>query len=258
MDNQMLRALFDACIQANTLLTLNDPLAKEFSAIRGRLPENAVGQRGQLLEWQEEVPEMTPGMGHISHLWGAYPGTEINWKDTPELTQAVRKSLALRMDNGAGRGGWPLAWYICEHARMLDAQMTGQNIRRMVTAAKTRNFLNGWDLIFQIDGNLGATAGIAEALLQSHTGMLHLLPALPLDWQEGSVMGLVARGGHAVDMEWAEGKLSRAALHAAFDGAVEVRASLEKVMCKDIPLPCEKTQYGIRFDVRKGNTYLLS
>jgi hypothetical protein len=116
MDNQMLRALFAACIEANSILNLDDPLAAEFASVRDRLPKNAVGQKGQLLEWREEVPEMTPGMGHISHLWGAYPGTEINWRDTPELTQAVRQSLKLRMDNGAGRGGWPLAWYICEHA----------------------------------------------------------------------------------------------------------------------------------------------
>lgn len=257
MDNQMLRALFDACVSANDILGLNDPLAKEFAAARKRLPKNAVGSKGQLLEWQEEVLEMTPGMGHISHLWGAYPGTEINWKDTPELLQAVYKSLKLRMDNGAGHGGWPLAWYICEHARMLDGDMTGQNIRRMVTASKTRNFLNGWD-VFQIDGNLGATAGIAEALLQSHTGILHLLPALPPEWKEGSVMGLKARGGHTVDMAWSGGKLTGGTIHAASDGYLEVRTSLESVTRDGYTVPTEKTSCGIRFAVQKGRTFVLS
>jgi alpha-L-fucosidase 2 len=257
MDNQMLRALFDACFKANDILKLNDPLAVEFAAASERLPKNTVGSKGQLLEWQEEVPEMTPGMGHISHLWGAYPGSEINWKDTPELLQAVHKSLKLRMDNGAGHGGWPLAWYICEHARMLDGNMTGQNIRRMVTAAKTRNFLNGWD-VFQIDGNLGATAGIAEALLQSHTGILHLLPALPPDWKEGSVTGLKSRGGHTVDMFWSGGELQYGAIHAAGDGFIEVRASLNSVAEGGHPVSTEKTLFGIRFAVQKGKTYLLS
>ncbi len=257
MDNQMLRALFDACTAANDILDLNDPLAKEFASARKQLPKNAVGSKGQLLEWQEEVPEMTPGMGHISHLWGAYPGTEINWKDSPELLQAVRRSLKLRMDNGAGHGGWPLAWYICEHARMLDGDMTGQNIRRMVTASKTRNFLNGWD-VFQIDGNLGATAGIAEALLQSHTGILHLLPALPPEWKEGSVTGLRARGGHTVDMIWSGGELTSGAIHAASDGYIEVRAELNSITEGGRTAPTEKTAFGIRFAVQKDKTYVLS
>ncbi len=257
MDSQMLRALFDACVAANEILQVNDPLAKEFLAARNRLPENAVGSRGQLLEWREEEKEMTPGMGHISHLWGAYPGTEINWKDTPELLQAVRTSLKLRMDNGAGGGGWPLAWYICQHARMLDGVMTGQNIRRMVTAAKTRNFLNSWG-VFQIDGNLGATAGIAEALLQSHTGILHLLPALPPEWKAGSVRGLRARGGHTVDMAWSGGALAHAAIHAAGSGTVTVRSALETVREGGRAVPAEKTDLGICFAVEKGKTYLLA
>ncbi len=257
MDNQMLRALFDACVKADEILQLNDPLTREFANIRERLPKNAIGSKGQLLEWQKEEKEMTPGMGHISHLWGAYPGTEINWKDTPELLQAVRQSLKLRMDNGAGRGGWPLAWYICQHARMLDGTMTGQNIRRMVTASRPRNFLNGWD-VFQIDGNLGATAGIAEALLQSHTGILHLLPALPPEWQEGSVQGLIARGGHAVDMRWSGGVLAEAAIHAACDGEIEVRCGLEKVTQDGSPIPAKATEWGLVFSAQKGKAYTLA
>lgn len=256
MDNQIIRELFDACIRANEILEESDPLCAEFAAAREKLPPNKIGSKGQLLEWQEEYPEMTPGMGHISHLWGAYPGTEINWKDTPELLQAVRTSLKLRLDNGAGRGGWPLAWYICQHARLLDADMTGRNIRTMMTASRTRNFMNGFD-VFQIDGNLGATAGIAEALLQSHTGMIHLLPALPPDWHSGNVTGLRARGNVAVSIAWQNGALTQAEVVPHGDGVLEFVGSPLSVVCQGQQVPIETTKYGFSFAVRSGETYLL-
>ena len=217
---------------------------------------NKIGSKGQLLEWQEEYPEMTPGMGHISHLWGAYPGTEINWKDTPELLEAVRTSLRLRMDNGAGRGGWPLAWYICQHARMLDAEMTGANIRTMVTASRTRNFMNGFT-VFQIDGNLGATAGIAEALLQSHTGMLHLLPALPPDWRDGEAKGLRARGDVTVSLRWAEGTLAEAVLLPGHSGDLALAGPVMQVCCGGEPVPVYPIEGGFRFQAQAGKAYMV-
>ena len=256
MDNQIIRELFTACIQASEALGLEDPETKEFAAVLPKLPPNKIGSKGQLLEWQEEYPEMTPGMGHISHLWGAYPGTEINWKDSPELLEAVRTSLKLRMDNGAGRGGWPLAWYICEHARMLDAQMTGNNIRTMITASRTRNFMNGFS-VFQIDGNLGATAGIAEALIQSHTGIIHLLPALPPDWTEGEVKGLRARGDVTVSIRWKEGKLVEAVLEPGHDGLLELCGPALKVSCQGQEVAACDTKHGFAFQAKAGQTYLL-
>lgn len=258
MDSQLLRALFGACVQANEILGLNDDLSLTFAATAARLPQNAAGSKGQLLEWRTEVPEMTPGMGHISHLWGAYPGDEINWRDTPDLLEAVRTSLTLRIDNGAGRGGWPLAWYICEHARMLDGAMTGRNIDQMLVSNGTRNFLNGGWHVFQIDGNLGAVAGIAEALLQSHTGIVHLLPALPPGWKDGRVEGLVARGGAVVDMAWQEGELTEAAIHARGAGPIEVRAALRAVTRDGRPIPTRQTEWGFAFDAEAGAVYRLS
>ncbi len=256
MDNQIIRTLFDACISANGILGGDDPLCAEFTAARVKLPPNRIGSKGQLLEWQEEYPEMTPGMGHISHLWGVYPGIEINWKDTPELLEAARTSLRLRMDNGAGRGGWPLSWYICQHARMLDAAKTGDNIRTMVTASRTRNFMNGFT-VFQIDGNLGATAGIAEALLQSHTGMLHLLPALPPDWREGEAKGLRARGDVTVSLRWAEGKLTEARLEPGHSGDIALVGDMLQVSCNGAPVPIVAVAHGFRFAAEAGKTYLL-
>ncbi|GHU65789.1 large protein [Clostridia bacterium] len=261
MDNQILRALFDACVQANDILGLHDDLAETLTAMSEKLPQNAVGSKGQLLEWNKEVPEMTPGMGHISHLWGAYPGDEINWRDTPDLLEAVRTSLKLRIDNGAGRGGWPLAWYICEHARMLDSRMTGKNIHDIVLSNGTRDFLNGGWGVFQIDANLGGTAGIAEAILQSHTGIVHLLPALPPDWRDGQAEGFVARGGFVVDMSWKDGKLSQAVLLSRNGGRVEIRCdsrALVGATHDGVSIPVERTQWGIAFDTQQGAAYELN
>ena len=256
MDNQILRELFGACLAAAKLLDIDEPLAPDFARCRAKLPKDKIGSRGQLLEWQEEYPEMTPGMGHISHLWGAYPGTQINWRDTPELLQAVRTSLRLRMDNGAGRGGWPLAWYICEHARMLDGAMTGRNIRDMVVASRTRNFMNGFS-VFQIDGNLGATAGIAEALLQSHTGYIHLLPALPPEWRRGEVRGLRARGDVTVSIRWEGGALTRAELIPGRSGTLRVCGEALKVRVDGKEIPVQIEDGGFSFPVEAGQICVL-
>ena len=257
MDNQILRDLFGACIAADELLDQTDAWTAEFRQAMAKLPKDQIGSKGQLLEWREELPEKMPGMSHISHLYAAYPSSQINWKDTPELMRAVRRSIELRVENGADGGGWPLAWRMCQYARLLDGALVGRAVNQMLGRAAD-SFLNG-RRIFQIDGNLGATAGIAEALLQSHAGLIHLLPALPPEWKTGEANGLMARGGVRVDICWQNGRLEQARLCPARDGVIEVRAENAVLLSADgVPVPTERTADGFAFTAKAGVIYTLS
>lgn len=259
MDNQLLRALFGACVEAANILELDDELTPQFEATAKRLHPNKIGSTGLLLEWRHEVPELTPGMPHISHLFGVYPGDEINWKDTPEFFEAARKSLQRRLDHGADSyGGWPLAWFICEHARFMNGAAAGEGIKQMLAHSRPFNFLCAYGLAISMDPTLGTTAAIAETLLQSHTGVLQLLPALPPDWEAGRVKGLRARGGYTVDMEWADGKLTSAAIRADRDGSVEICGDTRKVLCDGREIETRRTENGFAFDMRSGIRYALA
>jgi alpha-L-fucosidase 2 len=265
MDNQILRALFAACIEGDKILGEADPLCREFAEAAKKLPENKIGSKGQLLEWQEEEKEAIPGMSHISHLWAVYPGNQINKKDSPALLAAAKKSLEMRLANGAGDGGWPLAWYICQAARFDDGAMAGAFIDKMLATTNTRNFLNcvpgqNNDFIFQIDGNFGATAGIAECLMQSHLGCIELLPALPPSWKEGSVTGLHARGGHIVNIQWKEGKLLKAEIQAGSDGPIYVSGitpHLTSPARGEGQLNPINTEDGWTINAKKGIIYVI-
>lgn len=256
MDNQILRDFFTACIQIQRLLGVDQELSEKFADIASKLPKDKVGSKGQLLEWDQEYPELTPGMGHISHLYACYPGNGINWRDTPDLMRAVRKSLEIREENGAGKGGWPLAWFINVYARLLDGDKTDENIRKMLTDSSVRNFFNARRHVFQIDGNLGAVAGIVECLLQSHIA-LHLLPALPVSWKDGSVSGLRARRAREVDLRWKNSKLVEAVIRPQFSESIEVVGETLMVVCEGSQIPVEKTEIGFAFYAEGGKSYEL-
>lgn len=255
MDSQILREFFTACINASRILVADFQLAKTWENIISKLPRDKVGSQGQLLEWQQEYPELTPGMGHVSHLFACYPGNSINWRDTPELMQAVRKTLEIRMENGAGKNHWPLAWFINLFARLMDGEQTDQGIQRMLADSTTRSMLNA-TFVFQIDGNFGAAAGIAESLLQSHLG-LHFLPALPASWTDGKVSGLCARGGHEVDLIWKNRQLKEAFVRTRFDGPVEIVGNQMMIFDGDTRISTEKTAVGFIFDAKAGGAYKL-
>ncbi len=255
MDNQILREFFTACIRMDQILGVDADYIPVLQKMIDQLPRDQIGSKGQLLEWRREYPELTPGMGHVSHLYAAFPGSSINWRETPELMKAAETSLRIRRENQDRQDGWPLAWYICLYARMGRPEKTDECIRAMLSDSATRSLLNG-SRIFQIDGNLGAAAGIAECLVQSHVG-LHFLPALPESWKKGSLRGFTARGGLVIDLDWEDSRLTRAVLRATLDGQVEIIGEEKKVLCEGKTVPTGKTDAGFCFEGIAGKAYTL-
>jgi alpha-L-fucosidase 2 len=223
MDNQILRDLFDAVDQAGDLLGVDQELRTRVRATRDRLPPMRVGSRGNIQEWLADWVETEPNHRHVSHLYGLHPSNQITKRGTPQLHQAARRTLELRGDDGTG---WSLAWKINYWARLEDGARARKLLGDLVRTDRLAPNMFDLHPPFQIDGNFGATAGIAEMLLQSHNGELHLLPALPAAWPAGRVTGLRGRGGYTVGLSWSAGHADELLITADHDGAVKLRAQL--------------------------------
>ncbi len=228
MDSEIIRAVFDRVARGSQLLGIDADLRAQVQSAGKRLPPFKIGKLGTLQEWNEDFEETEPGHRHISHLFALYPDDQITLRGTPRLAEAARKSLERRLAYGSGSTGWSRAWIINCWARLEDGEAAYQSILELLRRTTRHNLFDVCGLKerspFQIDGNLGGTAALAEMLLQSHGGTLRFFPALPKAWPAGSFRGLRARGGVEVDCEWHGGKASSARLRASVDGQIKLAA----------------------------------
>ncbi len=265
MDIAIIRDLFTNLIEASEILDIDKNFRKQLIAKRAKLQPYQIGLQGQLQEWTRDYKDHDPRHRHLSHLFGLHPGRQISPITTPELAKACERTFEIRGDEGTG---WSKGWKINFAARLLDGNHAYKMIREILRYVDpTRNegqaggtYPNFFDAHppFQIDGNFGATAGFMEMLIQSHLKEIHLLPALPDVWMEGSVTGLKARGNFEVDIKWKKGQLCEAVIKSNLGNKCTLRTSNSIEVQGALSTQTRDGEYYLNvFDTEKGKVYKI-
>ncbi len=251
VDIQLAKNLLLHCVEAGQILHEDSAFILKAKKLIDALPKLKIGKYGQLQEWQEDYEEYELGHRHISHLISVYPEGTITKEKMPEYYTAARIALKRRMENGSGATGWSCAWIIALLARFKEGESAEMQIHKFIRESVEINLFDlhppfegtGGETVFQIDGNFGVTAAIAEMLIQSHTDVIELLPALPASWQNGEIKGICGRGGFVFDFVWKLGKITKIKIYSRCGG--ECRLSM----------PGEVGNRTISVTMKKGEVY---